>query len=239
MLAKTRTVQFGSTTFQRDSVTSVLNGWSREHLHAELRRLADVNIQRQLDMGYTPTQITVDNSSYKSVLAAEKRIVILYGVQAAKAVMLAVEEALMTAIGLSTDKKTGKLGDINNWQWTYVPGSATGDVLFLRPKENIFYATAANQNVAGGRRSFVFKKTEKRGRKRVATNRYGFFGAAARLLRSNPTVKSSFHVRAELTTYTLDNEVATRGPGRGGPLITGQIMIRPKKYGYAVARGRR
>jgi hypothetical protein len=106
---------------------------------------------------------------------------------------------------------------------------AIDDRLILRPK--LPYATAANQNVAGGRRGINLKVAKRAKAEKVRANTgKGFFGAAAELLRRDTTIRQSFSVYASFTRrFLAPGEVARAG--KGGPLQTGQIVLRPKRRG--------
>jgi len=250
---KSRTIDIGGSSFQRDVLTKSVQGWTREQVHAALRQTAIDITGDQAKLGNVASSIMVDNSTFKSVDKAERKVVVLFGARLAKAVVLAVQRALITTIEASTDRKTGALANLNNWEWILVPekgqtrhvdpfsidSMSINDRLILRPsgvmkstkKGMANYATAVNQNVAGGRRSFNLKVRKKgSGKKMRANTGKGFFGATAELLRRDSSIRQSFSVYAAFTQrFTAANEVATAG--RGGKHLTGQIVLRPKKRG--------
>jgi len=253
VLPKSKTIDIGGSTYQRDIVTQHVQGWTREQVHAALRQTGVDITDQQVKLGNTPSAITVDNSSFKSVDQAEKKIVVLFGTRLANAVVTAVQRALIATIEASTDRQSGILADLSNWEWILVPDEGQArrvdpfsidsmglkDRLILRPfnvikttsKGPVNYATAVNQNVAGGRRGFNFKVAKKAKARKVRANTgKGFFGATAELLRRDSSIRQSFSVYAGFThRFTAPNEKARAG--KGGPLQTGQIVLRPKKRG--------
>ena len=240
---KTRTIDIGGSTFERDVISKSVQGWTREQVHAALRQTAIGITGQQAKLGNVASTVTVDNSSFKSVDQAEKKIVVLFGTMLAKAVVAAVQRALIATIEASTDRRTGALANLANWEWILVPGDgqsrrvdpfniasmAINDRLILRPL--LKYATAVNQNVAGGRRGFNFKVAKKAKARKVRANTgKGFFGATAELLRRDSSIRQSFSVYAGFTRrFLAPGEVATAG--KGGALQTGQIVLRPKRRG--------
>ena len=250
---KTRTIDIGGSTFERDVISKSVQGWTREQVHAALRQTAIGIVGQQAKLGNVASTVTVDNSSFKSVDQAEKKIVVLFGTRLANAVVAAVQRALIATIEASTDKHAGILANLANWEWILVPREGQArrvdpftiaslglkDRLILRPfnvikttsKGPVNYATAVNQNVAGGRRSFNFKVAKKAKARKVRANTgKGFFGATAELLRRDSSIRQSFSVYAGFThRFTAPNEKARAG--KGGPLQTGQIVLRPKKRG--------
>jgi hypothetical protein len=250
---KTRTIDIGGSTFERDVISKSVQGWTREQVHAALRQTAIGIVGQQAKLGNVASTVTVDNSSFKSVDQAEKKIVVLFGTRLAKAVVTAVQRALIATIEASTDRQSGILADLSNWEWILVPDEGQArrvdpfsidsmglkDRLILRPfnvikttsKGPVNYATAVNQNVAGGRRGFNFKVGKKAsGKKMRANTGKGFFGATAELLRRDPSIRQSFSVYAGFThRFTAPHEKARAG--KGGALQTGQIVLRPQKRG--------
>jgi len=250
---KTRIIDIGGSTFERDVISKSVQGWTREQVHAALRQTAIDITGQQAKLGNVASTVTVDNSSFKSVDQAEKKIVVLFGTMLAKAVVAAVQRALIATIEASTDKHAGILANLANWEWILVPGEGQArrvdpfsiaslglkDRLILRPfnvikttsKGPVNYATAVNQNVAGGRRGFNFKVAKKAKARKVRANTgKGFFGATAELLRRDSSIRQSFSVYAGFTQrFTAPNEKARAG--KGGDLQTGQIVLRPKKRG--------
>ena len=252
-MIKTRTIDIGGSTFERDVISKSVQGWTREQVHAALRQTAIDITGQQAKLGNVASTVTVDNSSFKSVDQAEKKIVVLFGTMLAKAVVAAVQRALIATIEASTDKHAGILANLANWEWILVPGEGQArrvdpfsiaslglkDRLVLRPfnvikttsKGPVNYATAVNQNVAGGRRGFNFKVAKKAKARKVRANTgKGFFGATAELLRRDSSIRQSFSVYAGFTRrFLAPGEVATAG--KGGALQTGQIVLRPKRRG--------
>jgi hypothetical protein len=242
-MIKTRTIDIGGSAFERDVISKSVQGWTREQVHSALRQTAVDIAGEQAKLGNVASSITVDNSTFKSITQAERKVVVLFGTHLARAVVMAVQRALLATIEASTDRKTGALANLNNWEWILVPGegqskrvdpfsiSSMGinDRLILRPM--VKYATAVNQNVAGGRRGFNFKVAKKAKAKKVRANTgKGFFGATAELLRRDSSIRQSFSVYAGFTRrFLAPGEVATAG--KGGPLQTGQIVLRPKRRG--------
>ena len=252
-LPKSKTIDIGGSTHQRDVVTQSVQGWAREQVHAALRQTTIDITGQQAKLGNVASTITVENSNFKSIDQAEKKTVVLFGTTLAKAVVAAVQRALIATIEASTDKHSGVLANLANWEWILVPGEGQArrvdpftiaslglkDRLILRPfnvikttsKGPVNYATAVNQNVAGGRRGFNFKVGNKAsGKKMRANTGKGFFGASAELLRRDSNIRQSFSVYAGFTQrFTAPNEKARAG--KGGALQTGQIVLRPKKRG--------
>ena len=252
-MIKTRTIDIGGSTFERDVISKSVQGWTRDMVHQTLRQTGVDIADQQVKLGNIPSAITVDNSSYKSINVAEKKIVILFGTHLARAVVAAVQRALIATIDATTDKDAGILANISNWEWLLVPGEGQArrvnpfsiqslnidDRLILRParvvkstsKGLVNYATAVNQNVAGGRRSLNFKVAKRATARRIRANTgKGFFGATAELLRRDSSVNQSFSVHAGFTqAFIVPNETARAG--RAGKHLTGQIVLRPKKRG--------
>jgi hypothetical protein len=246
---KFRTIDIGGSAFTREVITESVQGWTREQVHAALRQTAIEIVRWQSKQGNVASTVTVDNNSFKSVDQAEKKIVVTFGAHLARAVVAAIENALIATIEASTEKHTGALASLANWEWKLIQGGKNGtakvvdpssissmaidDRLILRPR--LRYATAANANVAGGRRGISLatksKSTSKRYRREAKRfTRMGFFGAAAELIRRDSSIRQSFTVYASFTRrFAIPGEVSTAG--RGGPVQTGQIVLRPKRRG--------
>jgi len=243
-----RTVTIGTSGGEKirgNTVSFALTDYTRDHLHSEIDRITTEIVHFQLKNGNEPSVIFVDDSRFKPISEVTRKTLVLFGVELAQAVIRAVERALIQAIEISTNKRTGNLADINNWEWWYFSGKQPGrvvnpadipsfgldDVLILRPKPIIKYATVANQAVAGGRRKFLLERnpgSKRRGRKAQATNKRGFLRSAAEFMRRDPTVRNTFSVYAQHSEWTVDGETAKLG----GSLVTGQIVFHPSRKHY-------
>lgn len=249
-IPRTTTVEIGGTAFKRDTFKIAVDGWTQDAITMFLRETATDITADQARMGNLPSAITVDNSSFKPISEAERRVVVLFGQKLAQAVINAIRQALTATIDMTTQARTGSLRDLDSWEWTYVPGAGKGtakvvnpfdipmmgfsDRLILRPR--VEYASSVNSNVRKGSRaiSFRVKTTDKQSaktkvRKLRNNTQQGFFGAAANLMRRNSMISSNFSVYA---SFTSKHAIAGERwkAGKSMPL-TAQIVLRPKRRG--------
>jgi hypothetical protein len=242
--SKTVTVNVGGEPFKKETISVAVDGWTSEAITFFLRQTAIEISGQQARMGNLPSSIVVDNSSFKSIERADRKVVILFGTKLATAVINAIKQALAATIDATTEKRTGALRNIDSWVWTYVPGGDRGearvvdprnipmmgfsDRLILRPKA--FYATAVNSRVRSGSKAIYFKVGQKASYKRRRNNsQQGFFGAAANMMRRSAAIGRNFSVYAAFTArYAIPGEVWRAG---GKQNMTAEIVLRPKLRG--------
>lgn len=246
-ITQSKSVRFniGGEVFQRERFLINAIGWAEEEIVYVLRETALEVVDQQAKIDNLPSDIVVDGSSFKHIEQAKRRVVVSFGNRLAHAVITAIKQALKATINHTTNKITGKLENIDAWEWTYVPGKGRGsarvidpysiptlaysDRLIIRPKEP--YASSVNMRVRSGSRSISFKTSKKasESKKRKVSNK-GFIGAAAQLLKRNYRITSSFSIYAGFTRkFAIPGELWTAGK-KAGPL-TGQIILRPKRHG--------
>jgi hypothetical protein len=245
-----RTITFGGQSIARERITENVTGFTLAQVQEALRRIAVEVSDEQTKLGNPPSTIQVDNSSFKTINQAERRIVVTFGTTLVKGILVQIETILRHAIDLSTTARSGRLHDIaQSWEWVYVPGFNSDktkagvitnpeqitsfgftDRLILRPK--LAYATAVNMRVAGGSTGALNIKTRgKRGNKGAANfqsrrlQNMGFLGYTAETLRRNPQVRNLYSVYVAFSKrFTAPGEVSKK---QG----TGVLIIRPKRRG--------
>lgn len=216
-------------------------GFGENEVRKFMIELAGDETAQQIAIDNPPAFVNTDNIRGRSIAFARRRITVSFGVRLQMAALAVVTRALKGAIEKSTNKHTGKLADMANWQWRYVRdgraqplpvGGASGipmgprDFLVLVPRGVInargqAYATAANMRVAGGGR-LSFRRTAN-GRVAKKNQAIGFLALASRVAQTSPlfqgfTVNAGFSIK-----HALPNEVV-----RLGGVRTGFIKIRPK-----------
>jgi hypothetical protein len=249
MVVAVRTLELGGGAFNVNRFVEQISADNLAVVHKRLREIAIERVAEQQRLGNEPTRVEVDSSAFKPITVATRNVTVYFGNKLIKAAMLEVESLLRAAIDASTTARTGALRNIQqNWEWVLIRGygstkpggvvtpssvEALGfgytDRVILRPK--LHYATAVNQNVAGGRKGLSVKR---RGKSAKETNKrrdnIGFFGHAAQSLRRNALFKTQFSVVAGFSSYFLaPGEVATAG--KGGSKITGFLMISNRRRG--------
>lgn len=225
----------GGQTITRNSIAQQIDITSKEHIARQLQAVVNGVVNRQLRMGNTPTSVSVDGSSFKTINQAQKRVIVLFGQRLARTLIVAVEHALAKAISGSTKVRTGDLRNIRkSWEWVYVPGFNSDkrkagvivdpseltsfnftDRLILRPK--LGYATIVNQRVrSGGSLKQEGKRKPKIGRP------MGFLGYAATMLRRTQVYKDFSIYAAFSSKFLAPGEVTQR---------TGMLIVRPRRRG--------
>ncbi|HXD04889.1 MAG TPA: hypothetical protein VN680_02490 [Burkholderiaceae bacterium] len=234
-----KSVRFGNDRATRQTLPMEIVAQTKADLHSMLVGITREDTAQQIALGNDPQLVEVDSHTNKPLDEAKMRIVVLFGVQLARAAMGMVEAELRGAISRSTTSISGKLVNVSaSWQWRYIPkggiartltaGSAPpafgrGDKLVLVPV-GVPYATAVNRAV---RHSGRIKAAE-RGRKKgsTSTQNVGFLSKAATALKRRNEFKQ-FKVIAEFTErHAIPGEVYSFT--RGGPRATGVITIRPR-----------
>jgi hypothetical protein len=193
---------------------SVRGGSRRETLSADMttqgledilhygRFLFVTDVDRQIQLGNPPDQIIVDGRDNKPLDMMQRRAVAVFGSLNTPPLMIALMNTLAASIAKTTTPRTGKLADLNNWQWFLngkpIAGPAAvrqfgqRDVLTYAPtrvvKPGGGYATVANQKVVSTNKATVSRRISKK--KRVEggpTHRKfssGFMGLTAQKMRT-------------------------------------------------------
>jgi hypothetical protein len=223
-----------------------------------LRQGALKVIGQQTKLDNPPTYLEVDNNSYKPIMSAEKRILILFGVKLVQGAMAAIKNELKKAIdemiyrqGDPTRELTGRLGDMNNWEWVLVRGKnspgivvhsetevgtfSAEDALVLRPigvkEEGRGYTVFAN--LTGQSRNIRQSRLTGRYRRSAYRNAFagapqirraiGFMGATAKAVRGMHQFKQ-FSIKAG---FSKQFAVAGEASRFGTPFL----MLRVKRRG--------
>ena len=233
VIPKSRTVRLCGQAFTRTTLGAEIILQSKADLHAMLVGIATEDTEQQIGFGNPPQIVEVDNRTNKPLDQAQAKVVVLFGVQLARAAMRMVEIELAAAIGSSTYVRTGRLRNQASWEWRFVPRGGTprivsaanppttfarGDMLVLVPVA-VPYATAVNRAVANSGR--LNAHTAGRSKKPPKSSQnLGFLAATTRAVKRRSEFKQ-FAVFVEFTTrHAVPGEVYKHG--------TGVIVIRPR-----------
>ena len=232
---KTRTVNLGGVVGSRETFGEVIRVQSKADLHSMLVGIATEDTRQQEQLNNPPQIVEVDNRTNKPLDQADRKIVILFGVQLARAAMRMVETELRQAINRSTVSRSGRLGNIGaNWEWRYIPKGGSprivtaanpppafgrGDRLVLVPV-NVPYASAVNRAVANSGRMNSHVNKGRKGALPKSAQNLGFLAATTRVVRRRSEFKQ-FTISAE---HTTTHAVA----GEGRKWGTGVIVIRAR-----------
>lgn len=204
----------------------------RDDIRRLMLSIVERDVAAETAAGNPPSITEVDGNKMKPASQAQKKIIVLFGVQLPVAALRTIEGLLMDAIAASTTPKTGRLGDPSSWEWRHIrsgrtiPIAGSGsisfgprDFLVLRPR--LGYASAANKRVASGERALTYNPAKA---KRVAKRNQGlgFMAMAARACRQVPDLVP-FSVTVGMTTqYPAPGEVRNIGG-------TAYLLVAPRR----------
>jgi len=226
-----------------------VTGYGINEIRRFLVAITGQEMQAQIDIQNPPAFADVDGIRGRGIASAQRKVVVSFGNRLKMQALTALKTGLKRAIDASTQARSGKLGDMSNWQWRYVRngrvqplpiGGASGipmgpdDVIYLMPvgvtgQGGQAYATAVNMRVSGAGK-LSFRRTAK-GKVATRNQGIGYLALAARAAAASPlfggfNVLSGFTVRHAVAGEVVNRRGKSRGPSR-----TGFIKISPKRGG--------
>jgi len=235
VIPKNTTFTLGGQRFARQTLPVEMHTQSVADVQAMIRNITIEQTAQQIAIGNPPSVLEVDGRTGKRVEDADKRTVVLYGVQFADSAMRQVELELASAIDRSTTAHSGRLRNIAAaWQWLFIPkrgapraltaGSAppvfgAGDQLVLMPRD-VPYATLTNRNVARGGK--IAAPAGRKGRPAKSKQNRGFLFWAAEGTRRRAAFKQFSVAVVFSREHMAPGELMTRTSG------TGMIVIRAR-----------
>lgn len=256
---KTRTVDIGlyaqkgkSETF---SLADDLVVQTKEDARDLIQLVTIEALNEQLDLGNEPTRFLVDGSDAKNLRDVKKRTDMFFGNTVDQLLVTNFERTLRRMILKNTRPQTGKLSDMRNWDWYYLPfsvdrkrGLATkldnprslknwsyGDRLLIRPSKQIFnprgggfnYASVVNSKVAQRGQTYTPKRGKNKGVS--STRNHGYARQTISALKRRAQF-SGLTMYASFTEQFADpNEVYWAGPGKGPYTLIFVILNRGKR----------
>ena len=212
-------------------------------------------INEQLKLDNEPTRFLVDGSDAKNLRDVRQKTETFFGDVVDQLLITNFERTLRKMILKNTTPQTGKLSDMRNWDWYYLPfsadrkrGNATklndprelkewqyGDRLLIRPSQRIFnsrgkgynYASMVNSRVAQRGQNYTPKRGKNKGV--TSTNNHGYARQTIKALKRR-TQFSGLTMYASFTQAFADpNEVYWAGPGKGPFTLIFVILNRGKR----------
>jgi len=167
-----------------------------------LKEITIEEVIQQDRLGNESTRLAVDNKETKPLKYAQRKTEVDFGNFIDMLVIRTIERELRSAIRRTTQKRTGKLQDLNNWEWVIfkkkgsrgkviTPNGKTlleqGTKLVLRPTSRIAYVSWANYWVAQGGQSFTPTRGKNKGITRTINQ--GFMAQSIGKLKRNRLFK--------------------------------------------------
>lgn len=219
-----------------------VEGFTLNQIRDILVSIATEEIAAQIRIDNPPAFANVDGVRGRGIAQVQRRMTVSFGNRLKMSALATLKNTLKAAIDQSTERITGRLADMSNWQFRYVRNGALqalplsgasgipmgpNDFIVLMPtgvrdNKGRAYATAVNMRVAGaGKLSF---KRSAKGRVSRRNQAIGYLALASRVAATSQEF-AGFNV---LSGFTSKHPVAGEVLRQFG-VRTGFIKISAKR----------
>lgn len=204
VIPKRRVIRVGGEEVgSRETVVQEIGKQSVEDLRFIIREIVHDEVRTQDRIDNEATRLAVDSREHKPLQYVERRAEVDFGNYIDMLVIRTIKRELINAIRNTTGKRTGKLQNINNWEWVYFQDKGSkgrrikpsGKIflnmrskLVLRPTARIPYASWANWKVAQRGQSFTPTRGKNKGVTR--TTNQGFMAQSIAKMKRNRLFKA-------------------------------------------------
>jgi hypothetical protein len=240
VVARRRTVKFGDgTSGQRESINLDMTKQGLSDIQFLMKAITIEDTRKQEKAGNPATRLAVDSREGKPLKYAQRRTEVTFGSFLDRLLIRNIERELIMSIRRTTQRRTGKLQNINNWEWIYYekkgdPGKKmnprrlntlpSGAKLVLRPTRSIPYASWANWAVARKGQDVTPSRGKNKGVTRT-TNQGFMAGSIKKLKRSRLSKNYTIWI-----SFSKQYQVAGETYPHGSPSIV--VSAKRKRRGY-------